>query len=210
MNFRDFHDLLEVVASPVTNNNISSLDVPHTTELIKIAVQKSFGTLPEGANIQTKTDDGYEKDATVVVRTQKREIEFVITSNDYRLYPKRVVEVDITFTWESSHRPTARSPKDNSWSFSIAQELDVDTMPALKAFKQFLLLLREYPILVTFTAMPPQGSDGLDFTAKNRRASLYARIMHACGYTKKNGAWYPPIMNRLLASHPLFSNAETT
>lgn len=196
MNFRDFHDLLEVVSwlRPKTENPAANmLDVASASQVILKAAQTTFGLLPN-ADVKLMNNDVFHTpggSATIEVRTQRREINLNLNQPRSGFGKTRPVVMEIEFSWLYKQAPAVTSPKDDSEIYPVSQQLDSETMPALKAFKQFLLLTRQHPIVITFTAVADRP--GNVPSQNNRRENLYSKILQSCGYKEvQAGVWLPP------------------
>lgn len=205
MNFRDFYDLLETatLAPPET----AELDITQAIQIIGNASRMAFGVVPNAQVISKVTNDGsaptfYLHGSGVVnIKTRSRNIEFYVRQKlaSYVLHDQPAdrdlieMEVEFSWTWQAKPMPGTTSPKDHPNSFPVQKEMNPETMPILKAFKQLLLTIRKYPIVIVFVAItadpinPDMGGD------PNRRGNLYSKILQACGYTQyDSGVWVPP------------------
>jgi hypothetical protein len=194
MNFKQFLELTEPVSFAHPAATVQTLDVNQALQIITRAAQDSFGRLPN-----TRVSTGEEE---LLIMSPSREINIHMASHPagtfgFNQLPAHaeIPEMDIEFAWNYDNEPTQLSPKDSSSSFPIAKEVDKETFPLVKAFKAFLLQLRNYPITASYVAIGGRGSVS---EPKNRRASLYQKVFDAVGYTRQGSTtmptWIPPVL----------------
>lgn len=205
--FRDFYELLETatLAEPKT----AELNITQAVQLIGNASRLAFAGIPNTQIISKVINDGSVVNGTsfylhgsgiVSVKTKSRTIEMYVRQKvaKYVLHdsPKNqdLIELEIEFSWTSQSKAmVVPSPKDHPNSFPVSKEMDPETMPILKGFKQLLLSIRQYPIVIVFAAITANPADKNVAVDPNRRGNLYAKILQACGYTQYDeGVWISP------------------
>lgn len=208
MNFKDFCWLFESVAMEAPPST-GELNIIQAIKIVENACKATFGMIP-GTQVTSRIiNDGSIHNGSshylhgsglVSIKTQTRNIALYVrqkTANyvlSHLSSDHDLIEVEVEFSWNYNQQ-IAASPKDHATSFSISRELNSETMPALKAFKQLFLNLRKYPMVISFVAISGNPSDPSATVDPNRRGNLYSKVLQASGYTQyEDGIWTPPGM----------------